>query len=412
MSADQLSSEPPPVCLEFIEGAIAAESPIHSIPAEILSEVFVRLADSCRPIVKGPFPNTRDEHTSGWRPAMSVCRFWRDTALRTPSLGNTITLDDNDMPSKWAELVMERSRQSLLHLDIPYVVRDVSVFGHAAFKQWHRIRSIALRAHKISGLNKIEAHLPSELPSLESIEVHHWRRINSDATHDSAVDSHYAHALEVLVQAAGPKLARVAITGLNISRTLLTSLPGLKSLSISSPLNMTSWSPVLRLLAGLPGLESFVFVFSEYAAQEEGSVASQLAHLSNLKYLDITSSSLTAVTFLNSLSYPSTATTIVRSIWSREATLPPSYPDTDWSFHRKFWREFDRDIATSFAGVTANIAGPTSMPPIRSLSLRTWSTGNESRRTNLASVLDIIQFFYIPLFKAATRCFQCYHYGW
>lgn len=127
-----------------------ALAPIHKLPLEILSEIFV-YAHEC------------------WKTLTSVCTHWRSVSLQCPLLWNELLNPYHRVP-EWTALVLERSKNAPIDIVLrEWNKRRPSVV--IALRHAHRVRNLSIHGSPVF-LTGVVDKISGPAPSLESLELY------------------------------------------------------------------------------------------------------------------------------------------------------------------------------------------------------------------------------------------------
>ncbi|KII85877.1 hypothetical protein PLICRDRAFT_299805 [Plicaturopsis crispa FD-325 SS-3] len=266
-----------------------ALAPIHRLPTELLSEIFVYAA------------------RANWKGLTSVCSHWRYISLKCPLLWSQL-LNPYHLRREWTELVLKRSKNSPICLDLngwldqPTESTDLAI-QHAS--RAYRITLWGNRAFLAGATDKIGG----PAPRLEFLRVHRDPPVEEDDVpfmlHQSFCNS-------------SPRLQSLDLVGCAFRwdrpfSTCLTFLSVVQPSSRHNPQTRLTISQLLRIVKEAPGLQSLRL---DKALRDDrldtvpDGLRINLPQLMNLQHEDDISTSV----FLRHIIFPSS--TMFRIDWS------------------------------------------------------------------------------------------------
>ncbi|KAJ3556784.1 hypothetical protein NM688_g1830 [Phlebia brevispora] len=187
---DQIEQE-----LQQLQAEYAALAPLTLVPPEVISSIFEEYVAECwRPILSDPYIRTHCRPYE-WLKLLSVCRHWREIALRTPRIWTFITTQDikkvnlmlsrsgkcpltivNRPPSiatlepVYRAVIPELSRVRKAEFEITSSVQSLFSSGEQSPALQHLIlQDLAIVMH--TGMNTLGALSSADMPLLKSLKI-------------------------------------------------------------------------------------------------------------------------------------------------------------------------------------------------------------------------------------------------
>lgn len=225
-----------------LERAVRLQSPVHRLPCEILSSIFViGVQEADDPLMVSTL--------------MLVCRYWADVAINTPVLWSTIAVSTHDSLEK-ARRKLERSKSCPLDITVNFGPRQEQS-GGVTESVIHAMDLVSpalwrTKSFRLSVPNRPQAHAAllrcrEDAPLLEifSIQIFH-----------SMQDDHYSHPPLPLFNGHTPRLRSCSFTSFNFGWDV-RMVSRLRILKLGGYWNgfSPSVTTLLRILGGCPELE-------------------------------------------------------------------------------------------------------------------------------------------------------------
>ncbi|KII85878.1 hypothetical protein PLICRDRAFT_44298 [Plicaturopsis crispa FD-325 SS-3] len=268
---------------------------VHRLPTELLSEIFVHAR-------------------ANWKDLTSVCSHWRSVSLQCPLLWNQL-LDPYHSCAEWTELVLKRSKNSPIKLDLSiWTFSESNESTDLALQHAARASRIVLSGDT-TFLNDVTGRITGPAPLLEVLRIHRCSVRGEDGP---PFIPHYAFCRS----APRLRLLELEHSSWCWNRPLpncLTSLSVVRPSCRDAPHTRLSISQLLRILGETPALESLTLVD---ALREDpldvipASLRVSLPHLRQLQHGDDISTGV----FLRHILFPSSTKFSVD--WNADAANP------------------------------------------------------------------------------------------
>lgn len=257
--------------------------PISSLPAEVLQEIFLKLARSSRSEKSSVFPEMdMPLRRQSWIRITLVCKLWRRLAISCPALWTHLACPAK-LPRDMTEQLYLRSRT------LPLNVRILDGYANEIFRHQHRVQHLhelyipphgylSTRLEAVLGLGVDRL----DMPILQSLHVNAARE--STESDCSPLIRARIPQLKYLSCDAVP-WSLIASLGSQSSLVCLMVNPGLLRLTYST---MAQWLDVLENQPSLQELRLTDVYFREYGALPSDSrISSRQVQLPHLKHISL-----------------------------------------------------------------------------------------------------------------------------
>lgn len=348
---------------------------LSQFPVELIAEIFVLAQGSDHSLPTWTTRRSSDWKQRTWLNVAGVSRRWRQIALDTPQLWDTLDLTSTAS----ATAMLERSKGAPLRLRCrrPFEYSPHNSIGEAIIHQFPRIQEFC-----ISGAARNVKQLFQSFSSVEYVSLPVLQTLRMSC---------YLDLLSLprpIVSSHMPGLRLIELLNFTLDSPL-PPLPRLVRLhlSLQSDSNAGSWEVLLHTLRNTPNLEDLSL--SYVASGSPDPSAAMNVELSFLRTLRITSKDLVSSSIFDYLKFPSS--TKVTSICAASAiTSIPNLPGLQHLFS-----QLCQDDAPAIREVRVHSGG---VPP-RYLSIAAYSA-------NTAPVRDIVLNCYDPTSHLAEICVQ------
>ncbi|KZV67421.1 hypothetical protein PENSPDRAFT_754921 [Peniophora sp. CONT] len=342
-------------------------SPIHTLPAEIVSHVFRDLLEDY--VEDAPIDITDLDSSASRReklpPALllrSVCLRWRAIAENTSELWPDIV---GPYGLEWTRRALAWSKDCSLDLYLragiryPRHVKDFEEAIPIILPELHRVRKLYVVFHSDSSVPQLiqQALSSSSLPRLELLHV------------NGAYNNVHLLGPKSFAGEVPRQLRNLALDFCALPPTCLVFQAPLTSLSISDCTIWTSMNALLDTLAGLPYLESFSLSVHSWASaspfetpplsQLTAFDASKSLIMPRLKDISLCMQVESAIYLFTHISFPTSCSIVVDADLSNvelEDLEPHLYPALDNAFGQKLRAAFpEDDQSTGFCKLSLDV---------------------------------------------------------